>query len=174
MCSQPAPVHITSSDSDLGKDHMNFTPMPVVFALALQGSRFDQTTRAMTCMGPEGPLTVNRSVSFGGKTFSQQMNAPFRLTFWVSPCIMPLFVIPETDHLTWVLGYIRFSLSIVAPQGVPSSARFVDMEINLCFYNKRFIEFFVSSTELKKQNSCQISRNWKCQPSKSGQGEGFR
>jgi hypothetical protein len=127
--------------------------------LASQARIFDQTTRAMTCMGPEGPLTVNSSISSGRKTFSQQMNAPFRLIFWVSPCIMPLFVIPETDHLTSVLGYIRFSLSIVAPQGVPSNARFIDMEITLCYYNKNFIKFFGSSIKLKKQKSCHISRN---------------
>jgi hypothetical protein len=153
---------------------MNFTPIPLVFALASQAHRSDQTTRAITCMGPEGPLTVNSIISSGGKTSSQQMNAPFRLIFWVSPCIMPLFVIPETDHLTSVLGYIRFSLSIVAPQGVPSTARFVDAEINICFYDKSFIKFFGSSTKLKKQNSCQFSRNCKCQPSECGQGEGSR
>jgi hypothetical protein len=128
---------------------MNFTPIPLVFALASQAQRSDQTTRAITCMGPAGPLTVNSIISSGGKTFSQQMNAPFRLIFWVSPCIMPLFVIPETDHLTSVLGYIRFSLSIVAPQGVVFAARFVKVEINICFYDNSFIKFCGCLPKLK-------------------------
>ena len=159
MWSQSASGHTEHSGCVLGTDHINFTPIPLVLASELRAPGFDQTTRAITCKGPEGPLTVSSSISFGRRGFSQQMNAPFRLIFLVSPCILPLFVIPETDHLTCVLGYSRFSFSILAPQGITSTRRFVDIKITLCFYNKNSINLIGALGRFKKQKSCHISRN---------------
>ena len=159
MWSQSASGHTEHSGCVLGTDHINFTPTPLVLAPAWCAPGFDQTTRATTCKGPEGPSTVSSSISSGRRKFSQQMNAPFRLIFLVSPCILPLFVIPETDHLTWALGYSRFSFSILAPQGVPFARRFVDIKLTLCFYNKNSINFIGDLGQFKKQKSCHISRN---------------
>jgi len=97
------------SDSVLGSAHMNLTPIALGLFCSSQAQQFDQTTCAMTCMWPEGPLTVNNNKSFGHNVLSKQTNAPLRLIFLVSPSIMPLAVIAETGHLISALGYMRFS-----------------------------------------------------------------
>ena len=114
--SQLAFLHHRHSNSVLGSDHMNLTPMPLGLVAPSQAQIFDQTTFATTCIEPEGPLSVNKSVSLGHSALSTQMNAPLRLIFLVSPSIVPAADITDTGHLSSVRGYMRFSsVTILTP-----------------------------------------------------------
>lgn len=109
MWSQLALLHNKHSDSVLGSDHMNLTPMPLGLVSPSQAQIFDQTTCATTCIEPEGPFSVSKSVSLGHSAFSTQMNAPLRLIFLVSPRIFPAADIADTGHVSSPLGYMRLS-----------------------------------------------------------------
>ena len=107
--SQLAFLHNRHSNSVLGSDHMNLTPMPLGLVAPSQAQIFDQTTCATTCIEPEGPFSVSKSVSLGHSAFLTQMNAPLRLIFLVSPRIVPAADIADTGHVSLALGYMRFS-----------------------------------------------------------------
>ena len=107
--SQLAFLHKRHSSSVLGSDHMNLTPIPLGLVAPSQAQIFDQTTCATTCIEPEGPSSVSKSVSLGHSAFPTQMNAPLRLTFLVSPSIVPAADIADTGHVSSALGYMRFS-----------------------------------------------------------------
>jgi hypothetical protein len=116
MWSQLASLQIMDSDSVLGSDHMNLTPIPLGLFCSSQAQQFDQTTWATTCMEPEGPLTVNNNKSFGHNVLSIQMNAPLRLMFLVSPRIAPAADIADICHLSSALRYMRFSsVTVLSP-----------------------------------------------------------
>ena len=92
---------------------MKRTPTPFESLSSSYEPLFDQTTWALTCMIFEGVRRLSRHASFERSGLLQLMNAPWELTFFVSPSVELSAVRTDTGHLTCTLWFLRCSSAFI-------------------------------------------------------------